>query len=131
MNSQALKNAQAQQQQSKQPQPQSVKPNRPNGQAGLTTRQASHNALATSAAHLSRLEVGMEQFGDEFADEAAAIVQQGLHDAYTKAGNRIAQVEVPDFLGGQQAESMFSLRSYRTGNNALPTATVEVLPPVS
>ncbi len=57
--------------------------------------------LAKPIAHqqnlLENLEINMEQMGDEFADRAAEIIEQGIQNSYVKAADRIRAIELPFF----------------------------------
>jgi hypothetical protein len=46
---------------------------------------------------LENLETNMDQMGDEFANRAAEIIEQGIQNSYVKAADRIRAIELPFF----------------------------------
>jgi hypothetical protein len=85
-----------------------------------STRTVVQAALTTSAAHLQQLEEGMELVSEQFADRAVAIVKGGIQNCYSKASERIAQIEVEDFFAVGEVASMFD-------SVTLPAANVTLL----
>jgi hypothetical protein len=71
-----------------------------------STKQPSSEAPSISSltkpiAHqqhlLENLETNMDQMGDEFANRAAEIIEQGIQNSYVKAADRIRAIELPFF----------------------------------
>ena len=56
---------------------------------------------------LENLETNMEEMGDEFADRAAEIIEQGIQNSYVKAADRIRAIELP-FFGLKGGGSYFA-----------------------
>lgn len=78
-------------------------------------------ALTKTIAHqqhlLENLEMNMEVMGDEFADRAAEIIEQGIQNSYVKAADRIRAVELPFFGltgGGSYFASSRNVRSLKS-----------------
>ncbi len=63
----------------------------PNYSAPLTKPIAHQQHL------LENLETNMDQMGDEFANRAAEIIEQGIQNSYVKAADRIRAIELPFF----------------------------------
>ena len=69
---------------------------------------------------LENLEINMDQMGDEFADRAAEIIEQGIHNSYVKAADRIRAIELP-FFGLKVGGSYFaSSQSVPVLKSAIP-----------
>ena len=87
----------------------------PNSQQSRQPRSSSqvpsNSALSRPIAHqqelLEDLETSMEEMGDEFADRAAEIIEQGIHNSYVKAADRIKAIELP-FFGLKGGGSYFA-----------------------
>ena len=84
----------------------------PNSQEPRSAAPFPANAsLSRPIAHqqhlLDNLETNMDQMGDEFADRAAEIIEQGIHNSYVKAADRIRAIELP-FFGLKGGGSYFA-----------------------
>ena len=84
----------------------------------------SNTSLSRPIAHqqhlLDNLETNMDQMGDEFADRAAEIIEQGIHNSYVKAADRIRAIELP-FFGLKGGGSYFaSSQSVPVLKSAIP-----------
>ena len=94
-----------------------------------TTKQPSaqippNTSLSRPIAHqqnlLDNLETNMDQMGDEFADRAAEIIEQGIQNSYVKAADRIRAIELP-FFGLKGGGSYFvSSRNVPSLKSATP-----------
>jgi hypothetical protein len=72
---------------------------------------------------LENLETNMDQMGDEFANRAAEIIEQGIHNSYVKAADRIRAIELP-FFGLKGDGSYFaSSRTAPALKSAIPEET--------
>ena len=83
-----------------------------------------NSSLSRPIAHqqhlLDNLETNMEQMGDEFADRAAEIIEQGIQNSYVKAADRIRAIELP-FFGLKGSGSYFaSSQSVPVLKSAIP-----------
>lgn len=59
----------------------------------------------------------MDQMGDEFANRAAEIIEQGIHNSYVKAADRIRAIELPFFGltgGGSYFASSQNVRNLKS-----------------
>ena len=89
--------------------------------------QSSSAPLTKPIAHqqhlLENLETNMDQMGDEFANRAAEIIEQGIHNSYVKAADRIRAIELP-FFGLKGDGSYFaSSRTAPALKSAIPEET--------
>ena len=72
---------------------------------------------------LENLETNMDQMGDEFANRAAEIIEQGIQNSYVKAADRIRAIELP-FFGLKGDGSYFaSSRTAPALKSAIPEET--------
>ena len=72
---------------------------------------------------LENLETNMDQMGDEFANRAAEIIEQGIQNSYAKAADRIMAIELP-FFGLKGDGSYFaSSRNVPALKSATPEET--------
>jgi hypothetical protein len=74
----------------------------PNNKQASTQVSPDYSApLTKPIAHqqhlLENLETNMDQMGDEFANRAAEIIEQGIQNSYVKAADRIRAIELPFF----------------------------------
>jgi hypothetical protein len=81
-----------------------------------STRTELTTALTSSQKALTEAQDGMDQFSEDFSDRLAEIVEDGITSAYQKSAEKIAEIELPDFFGSQEGDSMFKLSSYPTQN---------------
>ena len=89
----------------------------PNYSAPLTKPIAHQQHL------LENLETNMDQMGDEFANRAAEIIEQGIQNSYVKAADQIRAIELP-FFGLKGDGSYFaSSRNAPALKNAIPEET--------
>ena len=84
----------------------------PNSQQPRSVAQIpSNTSLSRPIAHqqalLENLETSMDQMGEEFADRAAEIIEQGIQNSYVKAADRIRAIELP-FFGLKGGGSYFA-----------------------
>ena len=84
----------------------------PNSQQTRSAQFPANASLSRPIAHqqnlLENLEMNMDQMGDEFADRAAEIIEQGIQNSYVKASDRIRAIELP-FFGLKGGGSYFAL----------------------
>ena len=83
----------------------------PNAQQSRSSQFPANASLSRPIAHqqhlLENLETNMDQMGDEFADRAAEIIEQGIQNSYVKAADRIRAIELP-FFGLKGGGSYFA-----------------------
>ena len=103
--------------------PQGFMPSSKSSSASVPELSALTKPIAHQQHLLENLETNMDQMGDEFANRAAEIIEQGIQNSYVKAADRIRAIELP-FFGLKGDGSYFaSSRNAPALKSAIPEET--------